>query len=163
MKQGLNALNSLVPGSNYYSKNSKSSFSTYLLFFMAAFFLLFISGYKKNEPRHSCLKCDMVGNMSSQGSKIRWIPYKGSFKAMDEMTQVGKDAEAIQKDQLIGMDDERSISRYSIEIIERDISRHFPGNFTYKTFTAANGDEIFETGYGFIQVKKHTKFFIYLL
>lgn len=82
---------------------------------------------------------------------------------MDEMTQVGKDAEAIQKDQLTGMDDERSISRYSIEIIERDISRHFPGNFTYKTFTAANGDEIFETGYGFIQVKKHTKFFIYLL
>jgi hypothetical protein len=164
MKQGSNIQNFLVPDSSHYSSHSMRSFSKYPVVIVATFFLLFISGYKKNELKDSSQKNDMAGSAPRQWSKIRWVPFKGSFKAMVEMTQAGTDADPMQKDDLTGMREETGIRRASIDTYtEGGMSIHFPANVTYTgTFTAANGDKIFKTGNVYVQVKMYTKLFIYL-
>jgi len=161
MKQGSDAQNTVAPGSGHYSNNSKGFILRYIVVFLPVLFLLFITGYKKNEPQHSSPHSNIAGSAAGPGSKIRWVAFKGSFKAIDEMTQAGTNADPRQTDPLAG----RVIFRASIEIYTGgDIYLHIPANLTSAaTFTTASGDKIVGTGFGYVQVKKFTKVFIYLL
>ena len=82
---------------------------------------------------------------------------------MDEM-QAATYRDPMQKD-LTAMVVETRMCIGSIDTFTKgDISIHFPSNVIYTaTFTAVNGDKIFKTDYGYAQVKKYTKVFIYLL
>jgi hypothetical protein len=163
MKQGLNAQNSLDPRPCYYLNNSIGSISVCLVIFLIAFFLLFFTGYKKNELQDISQRNDNAGSAPRQERKISWVPFKGSFKAMDEL-QIATYYDPLQNDHLTVSRKEKRKRSTLDSFAEGDIFIHFPSNVTYTaTFSDVNGGKIFKTVYGYVQVKNYTKVVIYLL
>jgi len=142
--------NYLIPGSAPYSIFTKLSFLYVLL---PAFLLLLLAGCQKNAVQDSSQKNDINSNALRQEGKTRCVPFKASFVTMDEMTQAATDDNPIQKDHLNGTGEGTGIGRASIEVfVEGDVTLPFPALITSRaTFTAANGDKIFETGEGYLQ------------
>jgi hypothetical protein len=153
MKQMSNRQNFLVPDSVQYSIFFKLSFTRHLSVLLPAFLLLLLAGCKKNELPDSSQNTDITSSTLRHGGKTRCVPFKASFVTMDEMTQAGTDANPIQKDHLTGTGQGTGIGKASIEVFaEGDITLPFPALVTSTAiFTAANGDKIFDTGFGYVQ------------
>jgi hypothetical protein len=153
MKQVSNTQNSVVPGFTYYSIVSKLLFSKYPFVFLPALFLMLLTGCQKNYLTESNQKDQMNSSALKQEGKTKCYPFKASFTTMDEMTQAATDANPIQKDHLTGIGVGTGIGRASMEVfVEGDVTLPFPALITSTaTFTAANGDKIFETGEGYLQ------------
>ena len=114
---------------------------------------MLIASCKKNELQDSSLKNDISSNAQKSERKTRCVPFKASFNTIDEMTQAATDENPIQKDHLTGIGEGTGIGRASIDILaEGDVTLPFPALITSTaTFTAANGDKIFETSEGYLQ------------
>jgi hypothetical protein len=151
MKKVSNAPNSLVVNATPHS--SKRRILKYLSFFLPAFLLLLISSCKKDSFQSGSLNSPISSNAQKSDRKLKTLPFKASFITMDEMTQAASDANPIQKDHLTGTGVGTQIGRASIEVfVEGDVTLPFPALITSTaTFTAANGDKIFERGEGFLQ------------
>jgi hypothetical protein len=151
MKQVSNAPNSLVVSSTHYS--SKHRFFKYLSIFLPAFLLFIISSCKKDAFQDGNQNSEISSNAQKSDRKLKTVPFKASFITMDEMTQAASDANPIQKDHLTGTGVGTEIGRASIEVfVEGDVTLPFPALVTSTaTFTAANGDKIFERGEGYLQ------------
>jgi hypothetical protein len=153
MKQVSTFLNSLVPGRTKNTTISKLQASNLMLVILPALFCLIIIGCKKNDLKDSMQTNNLISNSLRKIDKTRCVPFKASFTTMDEMTQAGTDTNPIQKDHLTGTGVGTGIGKASIEVFaEGDITLPFPALVTSTaTFTAANGDKIFETSEGYVQ------------
>ncbi len=151
MKQESNAPNALVVSSTHYLSKRRSF--KYLSIFLPAFLLLIISSCKKDAFQDSNQNSEISSNAQKSERKTRCVPFKANFITMDEMTQEGTDANPIQKDHLTGTGVGTEIGRASMEVFaEGDITLPFPALVTSTaTYTAANGDKIFTTGWGYVQ------------
>ena len=151
MKQVSNARGSLVVSSIPYS--TKRRFFKYLSIFLPVFLLLIISSCKKTELQGGNESSLISSDAQKADKNVKTVPFKASFITMDEMTQEATDANPIQKDHLTGTGVGTEIGRASIEVfVEGDITLPFPALVTSTaTFTAANGDKIFERGEGYLQ------------
>ena len=136
-----------------YSANSKQTSYSYLLFLLAAFLIMLITSCKKNDLQDSSQNSEMITSDAKKAGNTRCVPFKASFITADEMTQAATDENPIQKDHLTGTGEGTGIGRASIEVfVEGDVTLPFPALITSTaTFTAANGDKIFERGEGFLQ------------
>jgi len=152
MKQVSNFQHSSVPDSIHYSMLPKRAFSKSLFVFLSAFIIMCATGCKKNELQNANQNSQITSNAQRSGN-TRCAPFKASFITMDEMTQAATETNPIQKDHLTGTGMGTQIGSASIEVfVEGDVSLPFPALITSTaTFTAANGDKIFERGEGYLQ------------
>ena len=153
MKQVSKTRNSSVPGSIHYSMLLKRSFPKYLFVFLFAFIIMYSTSCKKNELQDNSQNHEMISSDAKKAGNTRCVPFKASFTTFDEMTQAGTDENPIQKDHLTGTGVGTEIGRASIEVFaEGDITLPFPALVTsIATYTAANGDKIFTTGWGYVE------------
>ena len=164
MKHVSNIQSTLVLGSPRHSIIARTSFPKFPFVFFLSAITMFITSCQKDELQSNSQKQDLLSSSQKQNvltgsqkqeGKPKCVPFKASFSTIDELIGFGIPGNPnVQVDHLTGTGEGTHIGRATIDVhAEGDTTLPFPAPVTSTaTFTAANGDKIFETGVGYVEV-----------